>query len=438
MKRYAIAFGALLSSPLVNAGTAVMSAGSQATFGPASNHYSLYSGSHNPAMADLVVSPDERWRMGYLFGFGTHIELGDANDFVDEIDELIDLLDDPSLSGDSVEETLDRFNRTLVEMGEEGYVKQTSSVYLPGSPLYFRPGWFEGTVYAEMAADAQWRVSLLDDPLRFNDQNGSFESNSAAYIKSGVQQRIGVGYGREINPAMFFPATSARLYVGAKLNLYSVELSKQVFQLQLLDGKDIDEVVKDEYDNNSVSTSAAGLDLGVVWDAHRYRLGLTLNDVNSPKFNYGPIGVGCENLDEDTVRRANCELTRHYTETTGEIKSREEHVKNATATVDATFFPTQRWSISSSLELAAYDDFVGSENQWAHFSTAYNSTNWIPAVRLGMQKNLVGSELTSYALGFTLFKVFSLDISASAETIEHDGNKAPRSVGFAFGFEETF
>lgn len=438
MNRTAIAFGALLWAPLTHAGTAVMSAGPQTTFGPTSNHYSLHAGSHNPAMADLTVAPDERWRFGYFAGFGTTIELGDANSFIDEVDELVDLLDDPSLTEDSVEETLDRFNNILVEMGEEGYVKHTTSLYVPGMPAYFRPGVFAGTMYLEAAVDVQWRVSLLDDQLRFNDQNGSYETNSSAYIKSGIQQRVGLGYGREIGSGFSFGPLEGRLHAGAKLNLYNLELSKQVFQLQQLDGKDIEDVVEDEYENNQVTTTAAGLDVGFVWDAGFYRLGLTLNDINSPEFDYGPVGVNCEDLEEDTVSRSNCEVTRYFTEVTGDIASHETHTKHATSTIDLTLFPTERWSISSSYELAKYDDLVGAENQWLSLSAAYNTTGWLPGVRAGLKKNLAGSELTTYSVGLTLLKVFNLDVAASSESVEHDGDKAPRQLSFALSFEETF
>lgn len=426
-------------TPFTYANTTAISPGSMSTTGPSSNHHSLFAATHNPAMADLTINPNEKWRTSYFLGFGSNVEIGNANSFIDEIDELIDILDDPSSSPDSVEDTLSRFNAVLTEMGDEGYVKSSSSIYLPGLPLFYRPGFFGGTVFVEMAIDTQWRLGLLDSELRFDNQNGSFETSTAAYIKSGIQKRVSLGYGREIFSELALNDFGGRLHGGVKLNIYNLELSKQLFQLQLLDGKDIDQVVEDEYENHLTSSTAIGLDAGLVWQADRYSVGFTLSDINSPEFEYGAIGENCGDLAEGSVSRSNCELTRYYTETTGEIRAREVHKKHASASLDVTYFLKQNWAVSSSVELATYNDIVGTENQWAYLSTSYTpSSMWLPSLRVGLHKNLAGSELTSYGVGLTLFKCLSLDLAASSETVEHDGSSAPRRFSFSLSFEESF
>ncbi len=439
MNRLAVAIALLISSPFVYAGTTAITPGAMSTTGPSTDPHSLFAATHNPAMAGLTVADNEHWRTSYFLGFGANVEIGDANGFIDEIDELIDILDDPSLSTDSVDATLDRFNSVLAEMGDEGYLKSSSSLYLPGIPLYYRPGFIEGTVFVEVAIDTQWRLGLLDSELRYDSQNGSFETSTAAYIKSGIQKRVSLGYGREIISEFSLNNFRGRLHGGVKFNVYNLELSKQLFQLQLLDGKDIDDVIQDEYENNLESSTAVGIDVGLVWQAEHYSLGLTLSDINSPEFKYGAVGQNCGNLEEGSISRSNCELTRYYTEATGEIRANEVHKKQATASIDGTYFVMPNWSVSSSLELAAYDDIVGTQNQWAYISTTYEPKSfWFPSVRVGLQKNLVGSELTSYGLGFTLFKFLSLDLAASSESVEHDGTSAPRRFSFSLSFEESF
>lgn len=439
MNRLAIVISALITTSPALAGSSAILPGSLSTTGPTSDHHSMYAATLNPALADLAINQEEKWRFNYFAGVGANVEIGDANGFLDELDDLIDILDDPSVSTDSIDTTLSRFNNVLADMGDEGYVKSSTRVYLPGLPVYYRPGFIEGTVFAEVAFDTQWRLTLLDDELRFNDQNGSFETNSSAYIKSGIQQRISLGYGRELFSDVSFDNFRGRLLAGAKLNFYRMELSKQLMQLQTLDGKDIDQVIKDEYENNLVSSTALGLDAGIVWTANHYRVGFTVTDINSPEFEYGTIGANCEALAESSVQRSSCELTRYFTESTGEILAKEVHTKHATATIDASIYPLANWSISSAYELAAYDDIVGTENQWVSLSTAYNpNSTWIPAVRVGMHKNLVGSELTSYGLGMTLFKILSLDVATSSETVVHDGTEIPRRFSFSLSIEESF
>lgn len=441
MKRLTLAISLLLSAPLaMAAGTTAIAPGTLSTTGPTLDHHALFAATHNPAMADLMVRPGESWRTNYFVGLGTNFEIGDANDFLDKLEELVDILDDPSLATDSVQETLDEFNGVLESVGEQGYLKNSTRLYLPGLPLYFNPKGMEGTWFVEAAVDTQWRLNIIDDELSFDDQNQSFQTGSAAYLKSGIQQRISVGYGREIFSELSLNGKGGRFLAGLTVNLYQLELSKQLYLLQELDGdsNNVQDVAEDQYNDHLVSTTNFGIDAGLVWDANWYRLGLTLSDINSPEFEYGSVGVNCDHLTEDTSRRSNCESSIE-TVINGRIAANEVHTKHASARVDGTVFPLSNLSVSGSMELAPYDDIVGMENQWASVSTSYTPKNmFIPAVRVGLHQNLAGSELTSYALGLTFFKVLSLDVSASSETVEHEGTEAPRRFSFSLSFEESF
>ena len=429
----------LLLSSATNAGTNAIHPGSSSVTGPTNNHQSLYAAAHNPAMAGKIVAEDENFRMSYFIGIGTNTEIGDANDFVNEVDELIVILDDPSLTNDSIEDTLNRFNGVLEQMGEEGYVKNSTSLYLPLLPLFWKPTFSKGTFFTEIGYDVQWRVSLLDQELRYNDQNLSFETGSAAYIKSGIQKRLSFGYSQPLFSEDRFAHLGGRLYGGLKANVYNLELSKQVFHLQQLDGKDIEDVVEDEYENNLRSTTAIGLDAGLLWDADRYRVGLTFKDINSPTFDYGEIGVNCSTKGEATIARSNCELTKNFAEALGEIRQNETHTKPILATTDATFFITNRWTVNAYAELAAYDDIVGTQNQWTSIGTAYYPKSyWLPSVRLGLQKNLAGSKISSYGLGLTFFKLVNLDVATSSEKVTHEDTTVPRRFSFSLSIEERF
>lgn len=377
--------------------------------------------------------------MNYAPGLAFGYELGNAENFVDEIDDLIAILEDPSQSDDSVEETMARFNDLLVEIGQEGHMTINSRLTAPLLPLYFRPNDVSGTFFAELDSTTQIRLSVLDSELTYNDQTQSYTTATSAYIKSGIQHRLALGYSRELFEPSKFADMGGRLYGGIKVNFINLSLSKQIMRLEALDGRDILDVVKDEYRDNLVSTTNLGIDVGMVWDADRYRVGFTLANINAPKFDYGTIGENCHLHIEGSVRRNNCEAAYYFSREEGRIAATETHTKYPTATIDGTFFVTPRWLVSSAVDIASYNDLVGAENQWLHLSTSYYpKPRWAPDLRAGYQKNVTGTKLSGVSLGMSLFGRLTIDALMSLEKINVDDGSAPRKVGFAIGFEERF
>lgn len=428
-----------LFSPCTLAGTSGILPGSMSTIGPSGNNHSLFSATHNPAMAALTIREDESWRVSFFSSVGANVEFGDVNGFVEEVDDLVDILDDPSSTTQSIDDTLNRFNNVLEQMGDEGYVKNSTNIYFPGFPLYWKPSFLRGTIFAEFNMGTQEKLSLIDSELRFNNQNQGFETSTSAYIKTGIEKHFSLGYGQEIFDSYDLSRFGGRLYAGVKINAYSLELSKQIFQLQLLDGADIDDAVEDAYENNLETTTSVGIDAGIMWATDKYSLGFTLANINSPEFKYGSVGTSCETITSDAVARSNCELAAHFVETTGEIKAQETHVKTALASVDATYYILRNWAVSSSMDLASYDDIVGTQNQFIQVSSSYTPDQiWLSSIRVGMQKNLVGSELTTYGLGLSIFKSVSLDLSFCPEKITYEGDSIQRRMGFSLSVEETF
>ena len=60
---------------------------------------------------------------------------------------------------------------------------------------------------------------------------------------------------------------------------------------------------------------------------------------------------------------------------------------------------------------------------------------WLPGVRVGYRKNLVGTEVSYVSAGATLFKYFNLDVASSLDTVEIDGRTLPRGLMVNLGFE---
>ncbi len=433
MKKFAFASVILSAQAFAASG---INPGSSLSTGPSSSHYSIFAAANNPAMAPLMVPEDEKWRINFLPSLSFDAEVGDVDNFADDLDELIDLIEDPSTNTDSVNETLDRFNDVLARMGEEGYLNNSVYLTVPIAPLYYVSESLDGTFFTNLNVSAKTSLQVIDDTLRFDEQNQSFTTNTSLYFKSGIEKQISFGFGREISAGKF--SDQGKLYAGATLNLISLELSKQVIRLEDLDGQDVSDVIRDEYDSNLESSTGIGLDVGFVWDADWYRAGLTLANVNSPEFSYGTIGVNCENRPENTIERNNCEIARSFVDQ-GRIKASETHTKHALFRIDGVLKLTDRWLLSSSLDMAEYDDIVGFENQWWHLAMVHEPKGkLIPGSRLGYRQNLTGTELSAFTLGLTFFKAFSLDIEWGAEQVDIDGESAPRRFGFSLAFEESF
>ncbi len=439
MKKTVMAI-AFLGMGSAHAGTAGVNTGSSMTMGPSSTIYSIQSAGNNPAMNSLLVPSSDSWRFSYFPDFGISTEFGEVDNFTDDLDDLIDIIDDPASTNDSPSEVLNRFNTTLEAMGESGYLKSTVGFGLPLPRLVYQSRKFGGSFGVSASVQGQAGLRILDSSLSFDEQNGTFSTASSLYLKSGIEKSVSLSYSQPLLERTNFRYTrNNRLYGGVSARLISLALSKQVTPLQQLDGRDVSNLLQDEYDNNLNETVGIGLSVGVVWDAVRYRVGLTLDNINSPSFDYGIIGTNCEARQENTAARTNCEVAAQFIQQDGAITARETHTMHARARVDGLYHINDRWIASGSIDLARYNDFVSFENQWLNVATSYEfRNNIVPSVRAGYQKNLAGEKLGSLTFGMNFLKYFSLDVEYGLDSTTVNGSSIPRRFGFAFGVEERF
>lgn len=407
--------------------------------GNAPNPYSLFSGAYNPAAASLMLQEDEQFRLSWFFSFATATEFGQVDNFVDDIDALIDILEDAeNAEEDDVQDTLDRFNRVIAMAGEDGYLKNTTAASLPGLPLYWNPEFVPGVIVFEANFASQVQLSVLADELIYDEQKETFNTSTAAYIKSALQKKISVGYSQQTHENLFGIAGS-ELYVGAKFNIYDVELSKQVFQFELLTGRDIEDVIKDEYKKNRIQSTAIGLDFGAVFKAPKFLLSASLESLNGPSFDYGSVGVNCDRFTAGSDGQTNCSVADYFANVRGVIDSYEQHKKDPRLNVSGSYFIFDNWLASASLDLVSHDDPVAGENQWFSASTSYHPSNfWVPGIRAGFKKNLTDEKLSYATVGFSIAKTFNLDAIVSLDDVVVEEEKAPRGFGIALSFEEYF
>ncbi|MDM7860312.1 conjugal transfer protein TraF [Alteromonas sp. ASW11-36] len=418
---------ALASGPTASSGAGL-------TTGPSSSPYSFSAAKHNPAMNSFLLSDGESMRMGYFPSFGFAVEAGPVDNFADDLEELADIIDDPSSTDDDASVILDRFNDVLLRAGADGYVRFGGQAQLPLTPWFFYSETLKGTVGIDLSFATVGGLSILDSELSFDNQNESFSTATSLYIKSGVEATFGVSYGREI-----YQHKWGNLYSGIKVKYMTIDLSKQVLPIVQLANADLGDLIEDEYDQNQNRSSDFGLDVGFVWDAPRYRLGLTFEDLNSPEFEFGDVGVNCDAIPENTPSRSNCEAARFFSEVRGEIAQREIHTKDVKARLDGLITPGGGVYLSAAVDLAEYNDYIGAQHQWIHAGIDYQ-TDWpfLSSLRAGYHANLVGTEISSATLGFTLFDSVNLDFEYGLEDVVVDGSTAPRRFGFALSIEEQF
>ena len=439
MKRIFLLSACMVASQAY-AGNGGNNLGTSFTTGPSSNAQSVTSAAHNPALASFVVNDEKKLRFSYFPSVSLSVELGEVDNIVEELEDLTDLLDgdDEVYAGLSAQEKLDRFNEVLGYLGDAGYIKNSFKFNAPILPLFFYSDLLGGAIGVGFSVDFQAALSVLDDELSYNPQNDSYATSTSVYIKSGLETSLYASYSRNLETNDWFQERGD-LYAGVKVKLMSIDLSKQVLPLETLDSDEIGDIIADEYDNNQTSTTALGIDVGFVWDADNYRLGLTIENINEPEFDYGDVGVNCTTKPENTPSRTACEVAGYFAYVTGDIQARETYTKHATTRVDGLLKLTKRWFVSSSLDLASYDDMVGYENQWFHAATSYDPKGrLLPSLRTGLHKNLAGEQTTSLTFGATFFDLVAFDLEYGLDSIEVDGSSIPRRLGFSLSVEQSF
>lgn len=415
--------------PVVGHGGTLHPPGSTLTLGNVSHNQSLLASVQNPAAgAAALEKKGGQYRFGILSSIGFGYEFGDVDNLLDELDDLSDLLDDASTLQD-VEDIKERFDDILVDMGRDGYLKVQGGIHVPLMPIVMTHSLWQGSITFDASYQGQARLGVLDDPIAWDEVRGEAVTNTSLYLKGAVVRQISLGYSRQVWENHF-----GTLYAGARLKHYEGDFSKNVIALMDADD-DVADVFEDEFDANQRTSSALGVDAGVLWVAHLYRLGATVNNLNSPSLSYPSIGTGCDSLSGSA--QDNCNTAAYFS---NRINLREKYEMEPQLQVEGTLYhPNRQWVVSASLDANPVYDAVGDEVQWFTLSTAYLSESWvIPGYRFGYRKNLTGSELSYVTTGFTLFRTFNLDIAYGLDRIEVDDDEYPRSIMVNLGFDLTF
>ncbi len=432
MKRPLLTLALVVPTATVTAAPVFHQPGPNLTYGPISNGQTLMSSIANPAAGAVALeSGENQYRFGLLGSVGAGYEVGPVDSMVDDLDRLTAELDRNDLTKEDAERIITEFDDLLKQMGEDGYVRFGGSAQIPLMPLVITHRGLKGSLVLDASVSVQGQMTVLDGELTYNTQKQDIDTNTALYVKGGMQKEVSLGYSFPL-----LKGDGGNLYAGTRLKYMNLGLRKTLLGLKAMEDDDVSEAVRDEYDRDFVYSSAVGLDAGLLWVSDHYRVGATLLNANSPAFNYESIGQNCASLPAGSEQDA-CFLAQSYAD---RIDLTETHTMDPQVKLEAALYSKSRnWLIGGSYDTSVVRDLLGNEIQHASISAAYATDSWlIPGLRLGYRQNMAGTQLSEAMVGLTLFKVMNLDVAYGLESTEIDGETMPRSLAANLGLEVTF
>ncbi len=432
--------------------------GPNLTYGAVSNNQTIVSNVTNPAAGASVFTKEEsQYRFGILSSIGFGYEFGQIDDLYNEIDNTQSQLQDTQnldyqtvcagastqaqceqLVADELNSTIiASVNRVMNAVQADGYASGFFAGYVPVMPLVISNKGLGGSFVLDANFSAKANMTFISDPIsditaaqasqiiqggtisngQLSYDLSSLTTDSTLLVKGGAVAELGLGYSRTL-----LQVEAGQLAAGFRAKYYKVGLTRVAQRLLDANG------AENTFDANKdyVYSSGFGLDLGGLWIAKHYRFGAWVDNINKPSFKFNEI---------DTVAAG-------YTDAAvvAELQKSESYEMNSQLHLEgAVFTESQNWVIALGLDANSVKDPTGAEYKWATLSAAYATDSWwIPGFRVGYRTNMAGTELSYLTGGLTLFKTVNLDLAYGLDSVEIDGEKAPRSFMMNLGFELTF
>lgn len=244
------------------------------------------------------------------------------------------------------------------------------------------------------------RIQLFNDSLLLSKASQTLEFNA--------------GYSRQV-----WPTSAGSLYLGAELRAYLMRLSR--LSVRFGDITDSDELFDAIRHADYRDDENLGLDLGALWVANNYQLGMQVTNINEPDFEFPDV-----NLEPYT----NLDIINRLI--SDQVYTMERQWKFE----GSVFSSNRRWTANLALDANAVPDPMGDDYQWLTLSAGYATDSWwLPGIRAGFRKNLSGTEMGYVGLGVTAFKIVNIDIASSLETVKISGERLPQGLMASIGFQ---
>jgi len=239
-------------------------------------------------------------------------------------------------------------------------------------------------------------------------------NDSSLVSKSSQTTEFSLSYSREA-----LSRESGALYFGAQANIYLKQLSR--LSVRFGDITNSEELFDAIRDADFRTDEGAGLDLGVLWVANNYQLGVQVTNINEPKFVFPDVNLAPYR--SESIIRA--------------LQNDKTYVMDRQLKLEASLFSQdRRWSAHLGYDADPATDALGDRFQWLTLSGGFTTDSWwIPSARIGYRQNLAVTELGYVSIGATLFKYVNIDIASALDTVEIDGDTLPQGLMGSIGFE---
>ncbi|UTW00478.1 conjugal transfer protein TraF [Marinomonas rhizomae] len=475
MKKLLLVSSSLLSTAVLSATPVYLPTGSSFTLGSSVNQRSLSTSLNNPAAPFLMVNgTDDYFRFGIVGPIGIGIEMGDVSDLEDRVDEVQDLVDSLSATDiesiktevinsgisealldeiqsatskeqleaiarreqgnievkiegvirDKIDSAVLRANNILAGISDSAYVKAMVSAQVPFMPLIYKTR-DKGAFTIDSSISAAVKGNLIEGTIKNVDNE--FESTASFYTQAATDFNIGFGYSRAM-----WKNSNGVLIGGAKANVHKITLGRSLVALTD-DSIDAGDAISDTISDDGVSSTGVGIDLGAVWSANYYQVGLTVANINEPEFDGAALGQNCgTSLSCKTAAILKDEKS---------LSRNGDYTMEMQSTIDAAITSKNRqWTLAGSYDVNSVNDPVGDEYQWGVASLSYyGDSHFLPGLRVGLRKNMAGTELSYATFGLTIVKRLNIDVAVALDSVENeDGDEVPRSAYFSIGYDTAF
>ena len=449
MKRLITATAVTLATSLAQATPLYHPPGSNLTYGAVSNGQSIMSDITNPAAGAAVLKQNgNQYRFGILSSIGVGVEFGKVDDIYDTLDAQAQgafqtgesvAIDVTTANGAAIDTAINdqiaTINSLLAEVSDEdAYAKAFASAHLPVMPVVVAHkalggsfvldinGGFSVKVHALHATiqDTSFGAAIEADILDNATIDGTYDNgetsidltdptspvitidnDSSVIAKAATNAELAVGYSRPV-----MELGGGTLYGGLRGRYHKVGLARAAIRLgTLIDGAK--QAFEDAKDEDFVTDTALGLDVGMLWVNDHFRLGATMANINQPEFKFGDISTIGSFTDTAVIKQ---------------IRDSNTYTLEKQLTFEgAIYTESQNWVISAALDANAIEEALGDEYQWSTVSAAYATDSWfLPGIRAGIRQNLAGSKVKYLTGGVTMGPV-NLDIAYSPDSVTIDG-----------------
>lgn len=266
------------------------------------------------------------------------------------------------------------------------------------------------------ALDLSAGIVLFYNPAN-NKVKLTIDNDSILLVKSAKIGKFSLAYSKKAHQT-----EQGALYWGVKPAFYRVGLTSVTARIgDITDSESIFEDIK-----NAEYTYKNGFDFdaGLVWAASNYQVGASVVNVIEQTYEY-------PELDRSDLTSSNIlrRLTQH-----------QEYTMERQVKLEAGVFTDQRsWSLHAELDANAIEDPMRDEYQWFTLTAGYASDSWwLPSARIGMSRNLAGTQMGYLNAGVTIMKFFNLDVASALDSVTIDDQKVMRGINVRFGVQFDF